>query len=63
MARITRTTNAPFVLFALLFLACVPARASLFSLRTSGTISVGSEATIPVITPFSFELTYDTAAP
>ena len=60
---ITRSTNTAFVLFMLLFPARVPARADLFSLRTSGTISNSSAATIPVGTPFNFELTYDTAAP
>ena len=63
MVMITRSRNVAFVLFMLLILASVPARADLFSLRTSGTISNGSPATIPVGTPFSFELTYDTDAP
>jgi hypothetical protein len=63
MAMIVRSRNTAFVVFLLLLLACVPARASLFSLRTSGTISTSNQASIPVNAPFQFELTYDTAAP
>ena len=55
--------NTALVSVMLLLVACVPVRANLFSLRTSGTISSSSDATIPVATPFSFELTYNTAAP
>jgi hypothetical protein len=41
-----------------------PARASLFELAASGTISDNSGAsTIPIGTPWTFEVTYDTAAP
>lgn len=61
---VIRLTNTACVLFVLLILAGVPARADLYSLRTSGTISSSSvAATIPVGMPFSFELTYNTAAP
>ena len=50
---------------ALLLLTATPARAGLFSLEVTGTISanLSSDTTIPVGTPFSFELIYDTAAP
>jgi hypothetical protein len=44
-------------------LAATSAQAALFSLAVSGTISSSSEATIPVGTPVTFELVYDTAAP
>lgn len=63
MAMITRAANIPCAMFMLLTLACAPAQAALFSLRSSGTISTGSATTIPVGTPFNFELIYDTAAP
>jgi hypothetical protein len=45
--------------------AAVPARAGQYLLAVSGTISSNSsvDATLPVGTPWSFELTYDTAAP
>jgi hypothetical protein len=48
-----------------LALAPEPARAGLYSLESSGTISSNSstDVTIPVGTLWSFELTYDTAAP
>ena len=60
-----RWNAAILVLFALLTLAAMPARASLFTLAASGTISFNTsgDPTIPVGTPWSFELTYDTAAP
>jgi hypothetical protein len=56
--------NAVLVLVAAL-LAATPARADLFKLAASGTISVNSsgDSTIPIGTPWTFELTYDTAAP
>jgi hypothetical protein len=65
MAAITRFKNAALLLFTLLTLVAMPARASLFTLAASGTISENSsgDPTIPVGTPWSFELTYDTAAP
>jgi len=65
MAIINRSANRILLLFTLLTLATTPARASLFSLAATGTISVNSsgDPTIPIGTPWSFELTYDTAAP
>ncbi len=65
MAITTRSATAALALFILLALATMPARASLFSLAASGTISSNSsgDSTIPVGTPWAFELTYDTAAP
>ena len=65
MAMITRCKNAALLLFTLLTLAAMPARASLFSLAASGTISENSsgDATIPIGTPWTFEIIYDTAAP
>src|SRR5262245_7431609 len=48
---------------AVLALAPTPARAALYSLSASGTISVSTEAALPVGTPWSFEIVYDTAAP
>src|SRR5215471_4025140 len=60
-----RSASAALLLFTLLALTPTPARASLFSLAASGTISENSsgDSTIPVGTPWSFALTYDTAAP
>jgi hypothetical protein len=60
-----RSANAALLLFTLLALTPMPARASLFSLAASGTISENSsgDSTIPIGTPWTFELTYDTAAP
>jgi hypothetical protein len=45
--------------------AATPARAALYTLAAAGAIGSNSsgDPTIPVGTPFSFELTYDTAAP
>jgi hypothetical protein len=62
---IARRLASAAVLFGLLALSAMPARASLFSLSASGTINSNStgDAAIPVGTPWSFELTYDTAAP
>ena len=53
------------LLYTLLTLVTTPAQASLFSLATSGTISsnTSGDSTIPIGTPWTFELTYDTAAP
>ena len=61
----TRSANATLLLFTLLALMAMPARASLYSLAVSGTIAENSsgDSTIPVGTPWTFELTYDTAAP
>src|SRR5512144_2432054 len=57
--------NAALLLLGLLALAAAPARAALFSLEAAGTISFNSsgDSTIAVGTPWTFELTYDTAAP
>src|SRR5580765_4674431 len=65
MTTTIRSASAALLLFALLALAPMPARASLFSLAASGTISENSsrDSTIPINTPWSFALTYDTAAP
>ena len=65
MAITTRSINAALLLFTLLAVATTPARASLFTLAASGTISFNTsgDPTIPVGTPWTFELTYDTAAP
>jgi hypothetical protein len=51
--------------FALFALAATPARASLFTLAASGTISENSsgDSSLAVGTPWSFDLTYNTAAP
>jgi hypothetical protein len=60
-----RAANAALFLLPLLALAAAHARANLFSLAASGTISSNSsgDSTIPNGTPWSFELTYNTAAP
>ena len=65
MAITTRSVIAALLLFTLLAVATTPARASLFTLAASGTISFNTsgDPTIPVGTPWTFELTYDTAAP
>jgi hypothetical protein len=62
-AMITRIKNAALLLFTLLSLAAMPARASFFSLAASGTNSQNSsgDATIPIGTPWTFEIIYDTA--
>ena len=39
MAMTSRTANAALIVFAILILAAIPARANLFSLAASGTIS------------------------
>jgi len=61
----TRSANATLLLFTVLALTPMPARAGLFSLAASGTISENSsgDSTIPIGTAWSFALTYDTAAP
>ena len=63
-ASMTRFFNgAAFLSCAVLALAPTSGRASPFSLAASGTISSSGAATLPVGTPRTFELTYDTAAP
>src|SRR5436190_2477380 len=65
MSMTNRSANAALLLFTLLAFEAIPARAELFSLAASGTISENSsgDATIPIGTPWTFELTYNTAAP
>jgi hypothetical protein len=65
MAIITRFATSAPVLLLLLTFATMPARASLFTLAASGTITSNSsgDPTIPTGTPWSFEITYNTAAP
>src|SRR5215471_6150790 len=65
MAMTTRSARAALLLSALLALGATPARAGLISLAASGTISSNSsgDSTIPIGTPWTFELIYDTAAP
>src|SRR5688572_24043214 len=57
--------SAIFWIKVALILIVVPARAELFSLSASGTIAVNNsvDATIPVGTPWMFEIIYDTTAP
>ena len=61
----TYAKNSVFVLLILLTHAEMPARANLFTLSASGTISSNSssDSTIPIGTPWTFEITYNTAAP
>lgn len=65
MAMTTRSANVALLLCTLLPLTARPARASRFSLAASGTITsnTSGDATIPLGAPWTFELTYDTAAP
>src|SRR6187402_2149147 len=65
MSNIFRLVNGAVACFALLTLAAVPAPADLYTLSASGTITTNSsgDSTIPVGTPWSFEITYNTAAP
>jgi hypothetical protein len=65
MAMTTRYAIVALFLYTLAALAAMPGHASLFSLAASGTISENSsgDSTIPNGTPWTFELTYDTAAP
>jgi hypothetical protein len=60
-----RSANTVLLLSTVLTLLALPARASLMSLEVAGTISSNSsgDSSISIGTPFSFELTYDTAAP
>jgi hypothetical protein len=57
--------KAALLLFAVLAVSATSARAALFSLSASGTISSNSsgDATIPAGTPWTFEIRYDTDAP
>jgi hypothetical protein len=65
MAMITRFAKTALVLFTLLLFTAPSARADLYTLAASGTITSNSsgDSQIPVGTPFSFEITYNTAAP
>src|SRR5690242_1658355 len=64
IAMITRFARSTVASFMLLTLAAMPVRAELFTLAASGTIAPnGGNSTIPGGTPWSFEITYDTAAP
>jgi hypothetical protein len=65
MAWSPRSTKVAVVWLGVLMLAARPARASLFSLAASGTITFNSsgDPTIPIGTPWAFQLIYDTAAP
>jgi len=55
--------SAAVLICTALALAPVSARAALYSLEAAGTISVSTVAALPVGTPWSFQLVYDTAAP
>jgi len=55
--------SAAFLLCAVLALVPTSARASLFSLAASGTVSFSNFAAIPAGTPWSFEVIYETDAP
>jgi len=55
--------SAAVLICAALALAPASARAALYSLQASGTISASTEAALPAGTPWSFEIVYDTAAP
>ena len=60
------STRLKIALCPLIFLALVlPSRAELFSLSASGRITQNttSDSTIPIGTPWTFELVYNTAAP
>lgn len=60
-----RPASAALLSFVLLALAAAPAAASPFTLAASGNISFNSSAdtTLTAGTPWSFSVTYDTAAP
>src|SRR5262245_36669843 len=65
MAMITRFAKTALVLFTLLLLTTLSAHADLYTLAASGTITSNSsgDSKIPIGTPWSFEITYNTAAP
>lgn len=62
---ITRRSGTIVFLFMLVVVVALPAQAGRYKLAASGTISsnTSSDSTIAIGTPWSFELTYDTAAP
>ena len=65
MSYISRFAVCALALPTVLALATLPARADLYTLAASGTITTNTigDPAIAVGTPWSFELTYDTAAP
>jgi hypothetical protein len=65
IAMTARPAHTSVALFILVTLAMTPARASLFKLAASGTVSFNSssDSTLPVGTPWALQLIYDTAAP
>jgi hypothetical protein len=65
MAMINRLAKFAVFAFTLQTLAAPSARANLFSLDVAGTISTNTtgDPTIPVGTPFNFQLIYNAAAP
>lgn len=58
-------SKTPLLVCAALVLATTPVHASLYSLSASGTVQVNTsgDGTIPVGTPWAFQVIYDTAAP
>ena len=60
-----KPSNSILLWLAINSLVAIPVQAELFSLSASGTIAKNSSAdtTLPVGTPWTFEITYDTAAP
>ena len=61
----SKSSKAALLGLSIVALVAVPARAELFSVSASGRISINNslDTTIPVGTPWSFEIVYDTAAP
>ena len=62
---IVRFVRIVVAMFSLLMLAAMPVRAELFTLAASGTITsnTSGDSSIPVGTAWSFEITYNAAAP
>jgi len=60
-----RTPKTALLWLSVLALVAVPARAELFSLSASGTITINDshDTTIPIGTPWAFQIIYDTASP
>jgi len=65
MMMTTRSPIPALLCTLLLTFAALPARADLISLSAGGTITTNTsgDSAIPVGTPWTFQLTYDTAAP
>lgn len=61
----SKRSKIPLLVCAALVLATTSVHASLYSLSASGTIEANTsgDVTIPVGTPWAFEVVYDTAAP